>query len=88
MSAANLDKLARRFADPGVDGYARPPADPAHRAEVSHATSCSPAEYQALVTTTHKQILARLDAWRAEDQRIEGIFADLKRRRAATTLAP
>jgi hypothetical protein len=40
----------------------------------------------ALEAETRRQILERLDAWQADDRRIEGIFADLKRRRITTVV--
>jgi hypothetical protein len=40
-------------------------------------------EWDALEASTRKQILEGLDRWRADDQRIEAIFADLKRSRAS-----
>jgi hypothetical protein len=38
------------------------------------------AEWDALMTETARGIRSRLDAWRADDQRIERIFAEFKRR--------
>jgi hypothetical protein len=58
----------------------RAPADPAHQADVSRATSCTPAEFHALEAATRQEFLVKLDRWRNEDQRIERIFANLKRR--------
>jgi hypothetical protein len=49
-------------------------------------TSCTESEWDALMAQTARRIIARLDAWRAENQRIEAIFADLKRHRAITTV--
>jgi hypothetical protein len=45
--------------------------------------SLSLAEWDALVAQTSRKTLGRLDAWRAENQRIEAIFANLKRSRAS-----
>jgi hypothetical protein len=67
MNTANLDELEQRFADPGIDGYPRAPANPAHQPDVAHATSCTPAEYRALEAETRRQILAHLDQWKAEE---------------------
>jgi hypothetical protein len=44
--------------------------------------SLSLAEWDALVAQTSRKIRSRLDAWRADDQRIERIFAEFKRRPA------
>jgi hypothetical protein len=83
-----LDELASRFADQGF--ASRPPADPgppeSHRncapeAGIANRQECSLAEYAALEAQTRKELLRRLDAWRAEDQRIERIFAEIKQRR-------
>jgi hypothetical protein len=95
MNAADLDEFEQRFADDvdarpalaaGATKLIQEAADPVHQADLARATSCSPAEYQALETATRRQILEHLDAWQAEDRRIEGIFADLKRRRITTVV--
>jgi hypothetical protein len=44
--------------------------------------SRSLAEWDALMTETARGIRSRLDAWRADDQRIEAILTNLKRSRA------
>jgi hypothetical protein len=39
-------------------------------------------EWNALVAKTSRELLERLDRWKNDDQRIERIFAELKRRPA------
>jgi hypothetical protein len=45
--------------------------------------SLSLADWDALVAQTSRKIRSRLDAWRAENQRIEAILTNLKRSRAS-----
>jgi hypothetical protein len=79
MNVQTVDELEQRFAD---DGYARTPtdpvdrtpADPAHQAAIANCQECSLAEWMALQAETRKEILERLDAWRAEDTKREAIL--------------
>jgi hypothetical protein len=48
-------------------------------------TNCTESEWDALMAQTARSIIARLDTWRTENQRIEAIFANLKRRRTTKT---
>jgi hypothetical protein len=91
INDAGLDELASRFADQGF--ASRQPADPVDgvpvysvpEAAIANRQECSLAEYAALEAATRTEILVRLDAWRAEDQRIERIFAEIKQRRPVET---
>jgi hypothetical protein len=85
INASDLDEVASRFADQGF--ASRQPAAPGRpesqrncvpEAGIANRQECSLAEYAALEAQTRKELLRRLDAWRAEDQRIEQIFAEIK----------
>jgi hypothetical protein len=45
-------------------------------------SSCPQSEWDVLMAQTAREIRSRLDAWRAEDERIKAIFANLKRRQS------
>jgi hypothetical protein len=73
INAAGLDELKHRF-DDDVDNYpqsladpSRVSAEPAHQVAIANRQECSLAEWEALVTATRRQILARLDQWKAEE---------------------
>ena len=46
--------------------------------------SCSIDEWNVILARTARELLSGLDRWKNENQRIEAIFADLKRRRTTT----
>jgi hypothetical protein len=84
INDAGLDELASRFADQGF--ASRQPTDPADgvpvdsvpEAAIANRQECSLTEYAALEAATRTGILVRLDAWRAEDQRIKTDIAEIK----------
>jgi hypothetical protein len=87
MNAQRVEELEQRFDEVGhtqpAASYRTPavdPADPVRQVDVSRATCCTPAEFRALELATRQEFLVRLDRWRNEDQRIERIFTNLKRR--------